>query len=48
MLIIGEQEAEKSLVSVRQRGEGDLGSMSIPEFADLVQKTIAGELAINV
>lgn len=48
MLIIGEQEAEKQMVSVRQRGEGDLGAMSIPEFAELVQKTIASELAINV
>jgi threonyl-tRNA synthetase len=32
MLIIGEQEVEKGLVSVRRHGEGDLGQMSVEEF----------------
>lgn len=49
MLIIGEQEAENNTVSVRQRGEnGDLGSMSVEDFASLIGKTIEGELAVNV
>ncbi|NVK64272.1 MAG: threonine--tRNA ligase [Flavobacteriales bacterium] len=49
MLIIGEQEASNNTVSVRQRGEnGDLGSMSIENFADLVKKAIDIELAVNV
>lgn len=35
MLIIGDSEVENRTVSVRERGEnGDLGSMSISEFAD--------------
>lgn len=34
MLIIGDQEAESGKVSVRKQGEGDVGVMTIPEFAD--------------
>jgi threonyl-tRNA synthetase len=48
MLIVGEKEAENTQVSVRQRGVGDLGSMTIDVFASLVQKTIDDELATNV
>ncbi|MDG1332948.1 MAG: threonine--tRNA ligase [Crocinitomicaceae bacterium] len=49
MLIIGEQEAANNTVSVRQRGEnGDIGSMSVESFADLVGKAIEIELAVNV
>ena len=33
MLIIGDNEKEGNTVSVRKQGEGDLGSMSIEEFA---------------
>jgi len=33
MLIIGEKEAESKTVSVRRQGEGDMGSMTIDEFA---------------
>ena len=32
MLIVGEKEAENGAVSVRVRGEGDLGQMSVEEF----------------
>lgn len=32
MLIVGEKEAETGAVSVRVRGEGDLGQMSVEEF----------------
>ena len=49
MLIIGEQEAANNTVSVRQRGEnGDIGSMSVEGFAELVGKAIEIELAVNV
>ena len=47
MLIVGEQEATEGTVSVRQRLEGDLGSMSITGFEELVQKTIEKELLVN-
>jgi len=32
MLIVGEKEAEEGKVSVRRKGEGDLGSMAIADF----------------
>jgi threonyl-tRNA synthetase len=47
MLIVGEQEAEKNEVAVRQRMEGDLGTMSIESFDKLVQNTIDKELLVN-
>ena len=34
MLIIGDNEKEANNVSVRKQGEGDLGSMTIEEFAN--------------
>ncbi|MCH5221885.1 MAG: threonine--tRNA ligase, partial [Muribaculaceae bacterium] len=36
MLIVGEKEAENDEVSVRKSGEGDLGSMKITNFAELL------------
>lgn len=49
MIIIGEQEAANNSVSVRQRGEnGDIGSMSVESFAELVRTAIEKELAVNV
>lgn len=36
MLIVGEKELEGECVSVRRRDEGDIGSMSVDEFAKLV------------
>jgi len=38
MLIVGEKEAAEGTLSVRRKGEGDLGSMAIQEFADYFQK----------
>lgn len=47
MLIIGEKEAENNEVAVRQRMEGDLGSMAIETFKQLIEKTIEKELLVN-
>jgi threonyl-tRNA synthetase len=47
MLIVGEKEADNNEVSVRQRLEGDLGSLSIENFKNLVEKTINKELLVN-
>ena len=44
MLIVGEKEAEENTVSVRARGEGDLGSMSMETFANYIKKEIKKEL----
>ncbi len=40
MLIIGEKEEEGELVSVRERGKGDIGSMSLEEFKKLVDQRV--------
>ena len=40
MLIVGEKEAEEGKVSVRRKGEGDLGSMTIGEFIDYAKAEI--------
>jgi threonyl-tRNA synthetase len=41
MLIIGEKEAAEGTVSVREHGQGDLGSMRPQEFADKVNARVA-------
>ncbi|MBO0936830.1 threonine--tRNA ligase [Fibrella sp. HMF5335] len=40
MLIVGEKEAAEGTVSVRRKGEGDLGSMTIAEFTALFQEQV--------
>lgn len=45
MLIVGEKEQEGNSVSVRKHGEGDLGSMSIEQFSELIKNEINSRLA---
>lgn len=45
MLIVGEKEQESNSVSVRKHGEGDLGSMSIEQFSELIKNEINSRLA---
>jgi len=40
MLIVGEKEANDGTVSVRKHSTGDLGSMKVEEFIDLLSKEI--------
>jgi len=40
MLIIGEQEEKDGTVSVRKHGEGDIGTITINEFSDLINSEI--------
>ena len=40
MLIVGEKEEESGTVSVRRQGEGDVGSMSVSEFAGHFQSQL--------
>ena len=47
MLIVGEKEFDTDQVAVRQRGEGDKGTMSIKEFAEFVHDLVKKELVIN-
>lgn len=46
MLIIGEKEAEAEQVSVRRQGEGDLGAVSLEQFARDIKKQIEQELNV--
>ncbi|HEY3369631.1 MAG TPA: threonine--tRNA ligase [Prolixibacteraceae bacterium] len=45
LLIVGEQEAESQHVSVRKQGDGDKGSMSLPEFADFIKAEVKEQLS---
>ncbi|MBQ7970847.1 MAG: threonine--tRNA ligase, partial [Clostridia bacterium] len=40
MVIIGEKEAEAGTVSVRSRHDGDLGSMPVDDFLNLIKEVI--------
>lgn len=40
MLVVGEKETESGTVSVRKRGEGDIGAMSIGDFIDSAAKDV--------
>jgi threonyl-tRNA synthetase len=40
MLIVGEKESEQGMVSVRKKGEGDLGMMLIDDFVTLAQEEV--------
>lgn len=44
MLIVGEQEAKDGTISVRKHSEGDLGTMSIDDFANLINTEINSTL----
>ena len=45
MLIVGEEEEKAGTLAVRKKGEGDLGSLSIGDFADKLNKEIKEMLA---
>jgi threonyl-tRNA synthetase len=45
MLIVGEKEKNDRLVSVRRKGEGDLGAMTLEEFTTFFQKEIKNNFA---
>lgn len=44
MLIVGEKEQEEGKVSVRRKGQGDLGSMTISDFTGYFQEEIKNNL----
>lgn len=44
MLVVGENEEQNGSISVRRRGEGDLGAMSVDDFVLHVKKEIANHL----
>lgn len=40
ILVVGEKEQESNTFAVRRRGEGEIGSMSVEEFADVLAKDV--------
>jgi threonyl-tRNA synthetase len=48
MLIVGENEFANNQVSVRQRGGGDIGVVSLEEFRKIVQEAINKELTVEL
>lgn len=48
MLVVGEKEAEDGTVAVREHGKGDIGTMTIEDFAKLVQTTIDNDFKQKV
>ena len=46
MIIVGEKEAAENTVAVRKQGQGDLGSMSIADFANLIGNEIKKDFAV--
>jgi threonyl-tRNA synthetase len=47
MLIVGEKEEADSKVSVRRHTQGDTGTVSIDEFAKMVQEEIENDFKIK-
>ncbi len=45
MLIVGEKEQEEGKVSVRRKGQGDLGQMSLEEFITHFKSEVQGTMA---
>lgn len=45
MLIVGEKEEAENKVAVRKQGDGDLGSFSVEEFADIISTEIAKRIS---
>ena len=40
MLVVGDRDMEAGTVSVRHRAEGDLGAMSLEDFAKLLGEEV--------
>ena len=47
MLVIGDKEVETENVSIRCRKRGDIGTMSVADFCDMVEKEIREKTIIT-
>jgi threonyl-tRNA synthetase len=45
LIIVGEKEATENTVSVRKQGEGDMGSLTITEFSEFINKEVEAQLS---
>ena len=48
MLIVGEKEFDQNQVSVRQKGIGDLGSVTFEEFIEMINEAVNRELSTKI
>ena len=46
MLIVGEKEAENNQVSIRKQGEGDMGVLSVQDFATKVKEEVEAMMTV--
>ena len=47
LLIVGEKELESETISVRRQGDGDKGSFTLQEFANVIKEEVDKLLSIN-
>ncbi|MCA1576842.1 MAG: threonine--tRNA ligase [Acidobacteria bacterium] len=47
MLVLGDREMEQRMVAVRERGQGDIGVMSIQDFQEIARKLIGTRALTN-
>ncbi|MDR1610436.1 MAG: threonine--tRNA ligase [Candidatus Symbiothrix sp.] len=47
LLVVGEKEIEKNEVSVRKQGVGDMGSMKIANFAEIINNEVEKQSLVN-
>ena len=40
MIVVGDKDVESGAVSVRSRKEGDMGSMDVDAFVDMIVKEV--------
>ncbi|MCH2233735.1 MAG: threonine--tRNA ligase [Crocinitomicaceae bacterium] len=45
MLVVGDKEMEEGKVAVRRQGEGDIGTMTMEDFATFINEEVAKEIA---
>jgi len=48
LLVVGEKEIENKEISVRKQGEGDIGSMKIANFAEIINNEIEKQSLVNL
>lgn len=44
LLVVGENEMRENRVSVRRQGKGDMGTMTVDEFIEMIQKEVNDQL----
>lgn len=47
LLVVGEKEVENNEVSVRKQGEGDMGSMKIANFAEIINNEVEKQSLVS-